>query len=166
MQRRAGCRLQFRRGLDNRKSGSRSVFSVVLVRQRVAEIGEHAVAHVLGDEAAVAFDQARAAFVIGGDDPAHVLGIEPGRYRGRADEIAEHHGQLPALGGVLRRRLRLGGRWVRDRLVGVKLTNRTQQFSAIAEDDAEFLQVLVGKLGKDGEVNAILGETLGVIGHA
>jgi len=29
---------------------------------------------------------------LGGDDRAHVLGIEPRRHRGRADEIAEHHG--------------------------------------------------------------------------
>ena len=36
--------------------------------------------------------------VIGADELAHVLGIEPGRQRGRADQVAEHHRELPALG--------------------------------------------------------------------
>ena len=39
-----------------------------------------------------------AATVIGADDLAHVLGIEPRRQRGRADEVAEHHRELAALG--------------------------------------------------------------------
>jgi hypothetical protein len=36
--------------------------------------------------------------VIGGDDLAQILGIEPRRELGRADEIAEQHRQLPAFG--------------------------------------------------------------------
>jgi hypothetical protein len=44
--------------------------------------------------------------MIRADDPAHVLGIEPRRHRGRADEVAEHHGQLAALGGVRLGRIR------------------------------------------------------------
>ncbi len=52
--------------------------------------------------------------MIGADDLAHVLGIEPRRHRGRTDEIAEHHGELAALGGVqwarvLRRRASAAG---------------------------------------------------------
>ena len=61
MQRRAGGRLQLRRGLDDREPRPHGALGVVLVRLRIAEIGEHAVAHVFGDEAAVARDQARAA---------------------------------------------------------------------------------------------------------
>jgi hypothetical protein len=63
-----------------------------------AEIGEHAITQVFGDVAAIALDEIRAACVIGGDDPAHVFGIEPRGERRRTDEIAEHDGQLPALG--------------------------------------------------------------------
>ena len=91
---------EFRRGLDDGQPGLHGALGVVFVRLRIAEIGEHAVAHVFGDEAAVGCDQRRAAFVIGPDDRPHVLGIEPRRHRGRADEIAEHHRQLPALGRV------------------------------------------------------------------
>jgi hypothetical protein len=36
--------------------------------------------------------------VIGADDLAQILGIEPRRECGRADQIAEHHRQVPALG--------------------------------------------------------------------
>ena len=68
---------------------------LVLVRLRPAEIGEHAVAHVLGDVAAPALDHLGAAALIGADHRAHVLGIEPRRQRGRAHQIAEQHRQLP-----------------------------------------------------------------------
>ena len=73
---------------------------VVLMRAGKAEIGQNAVAHELGDEAVVARDSARAGVLVGPDDLSHVLGIEPLRKSGRADEIAKHHGQLSALGGV------------------------------------------------------------------
>jgi hypothetical protein len=36
--------------------------------------------------------------VIGRDDGAQVLDIEPGRQRGRPDEVAEHDGQMTAFG--------------------------------------------------------------------
>jgi hypothetical protein len=49
---------------------------VVLVRLRVAEISEQAVAHVLGNKTAIALDQVCAAAVIGSDDLPQVLGIE------------------------------------------------------------------------------------------
>jgi hypothetical protein len=92
--------LQFRRSLDDRQSCAHRALGVVLMRLGVAEIGQHAVAHVLGDEAAIGRDQIRAALVIGADDPAHVLRIELRRKRGRADEIAEHDGQLATFGRV------------------------------------------------------------------
>ena len=102
MQRRAGGRLQFRRGLDNRETRPHGVLGVVLVRMGIAKIGEHPVAHVFRDEAAAAGDQRRATPVVGRDDAAHVFGIEPRRHRGRAHEVAEHDRKLTALGGVCR----------------------------------------------------------------
>ena len=103
--------------------------------------------------------------MIAADDLAHVLRIEPRRHRGRTDEVAEHHGQLTALGGVGLRR-GLGGWPILDRLDRDELPDRAQHFPAVAEDDAEFLQVLVGKLGKHRDIDAILGEAPGIIGHA
>jgi hypothetical protein len=71
------------------------------MRLRVAEIGEHAVAHILRNKAARALDQLGAAMVISTDDLAHVLGVEPRGKRSRANQIAEHHRQLPPLGARL-----------------------------------------------------------------
>ena len=70
------------------------------MRLRIAEINQHAVAHIFGDIAAEAGDHLGDAFVIGGDDLAQIFRIEPGRQRGRADQIAEHHRDLAALGRV------------------------------------------------------------------
>ena len=50
MQRRAGSGLQRRRSLDDGEPRPHGPLSVMLVRLRIAEIAEHAVAHVFGDE--------------------------------------------------------------------------------------------------------------------
>ena len=96
--------------IDKRQPGSDRPLGIVLVRLRVAEVDEHAVAHVLGDEAVEAGHGLGDAAVIRSDHLAQVLGIEPRRQRRRADEIAEHHSELPPLGGGDRSRRRvLGG---------------------------------------------------------
>src|SRR5215472_6730076 len=67
---------------------------------RVAEINQYAVAHVPGDEAVEPGDYPGDGAVISGDDVTQILGIEPRRQLGRADEIAEHYRELAALGAV------------------------------------------------------------------
>jgi hypothetical protein len=47
-----------------------------------------------------------------------------------------------------------------------ELCDRAQHFAPITENDAQFLQVLIGQVGKNREINAVLGETQGVLGHA
>ena len=84
-------------------SGPHGPFGVVLVRTWIAEIGEHAVAHIFADEAAVDRDQTGAAFVISGDGRVYVLGIKPRGERRRTYEVAEHECELAALGGRGRR---------------------------------------------------------------
>jgi hypothetical protein len=85
-------------GLDQTEPCSDRAFGIVLMRPRVPEINEHAVAHIFGDEAVEASDDTGDRAMIGADDLAQILGIEPRRQRGRADEIAEHHRELPAFG--------------------------------------------------------------------
>ena len=82
------------------KPGAHRALGVVLMRLRIAEINQHAVAHVLGDKPAKAADGVGDAAMIGADDLAQILGIEARRQRRRADQIAEHDGQLPPLGRV------------------------------------------------------------------
>ena len=90
-------------------------FGIVLVRARVAEINENTIAHVLGDETIEPGDDFGDRAVIGADDLAQILGVKTGRERRRAHQIAEHHGQLPALGIGARRCIRSCRRQVCDR---------------------------------------------------
>jgi hypothetical protein len=78
------------------------------MRLWIAEINQHAVAHVFSDEAVEAADRVGDTAMVSADDLAQILGIEAHRKRGRADEIAEHDGELPSLGlaGRGRRRCR------------------------------------------------------------
>jgi hypothetical protein len=65
-------------GLDDRETPLHGTFRVVLVRAGPPEIGQHAVAHQLGDVPADARDLARDRVLVGVQDLVHVLGIEAG----------------------------------------------------------------------------------------
>ena len=93
-----GARLEPSDLLDQLKPGAHRPLGVVLVRLRPAEIGEHAIADVFGDVPAPTVDRLGAGRLIGADDLAHVLRVEPGRQLGRTHQIDEHHRQLPPLG--------------------------------------------------------------------
>jgi organic hydroperoxide reductase OsmC/OhrA len=91
--------------------------------------------------------------VVRADDLPHVLGVEASRERGRADEVAEHDRELAALSGV--QRVRRGRRRSRNGdcrcalLNGFEIGNRAQQLSAMAEQDAQLLQILIRQIGED-----------------
>jgi hypothetical protein len=89
--------------LDHRQPGAHRPLGIVLMRLRIAEIDQDAVAHVLGDKAGEAADRVGDGAVVVADQLAQILGVMTGRQRRRADQIAEHHGQLPAFG--------FGGSW-------------------------------------------------------
>jgi hypothetical protein len=44
--------------------------------------------------------------------------------------------------------------------------DRSQHFQPIPEGDAELFEMLIGQVGENREVNAVLGKALGVLGHA
>ena len=71
--------------IDDREPGARRALGVVLMRLRVAEINEHAVAHILRDKTAKAADGVGDTAMVGADDLAQILGIEARRQRRRAD---------------------------------------------------------------------------------
>ena len=62
-------------GLDQGKSGPHGALGVVLMRLRIAEIDEHAIAHVLRDEAAEAAHGVRDALLISGNNLAKVFRV-------------------------------------------------------------------------------------------
>ena len=106
------------RALDGER-GAHGALGVVLLRLRIAEQGHQPVAELLQHMAAETGHRRRGLVEIGADEIAPVFGVEPRGKGGRADEIAEHHRDRPALGRSLktlgRRGLGRGGRRVRRR---------------------------------------------------
>ena len=134
---------------------------IVLVGPRIAEIGEHAVADVLGDKPAAAADHLGNAAVIGADDLTQILRVEPRRQRRGADEIAEHHRQLPPLGLVTaRRRCFDYGRLGRaGRCAIAQGSDRIDQSAPVPHRrDPDFLQVVRGQTRQHLPIDLIVAE--------
>ena len=87
----------------DRESGPHRALGVVVLRRRIAEIGQNAFtdvfAHGLADEAVEPGDDFGDNAAKCGDDLAQIFGIEPRGERRRADEFADHHREAPPLGG-------------------------------------------------------------------
>ena len=124
------------------------------MRLRVAEIDQHAVAEIFGDVAAVLRDHLGAGALIGADDLAQVFRIETRGERGRADQIAEHDGQLTALGlgagGGLRRR----GCSSAVRALAIAFMS----FLRGPSGSLEILEILLGQIGQDVKIDFVLGK--------
>src|SRR5882757_4754533 len=125
-------RLKSGRCVDQRESATHRAFSVVLMGLRIAEVGNYAIAHVLGDKPARAADHLRAAVMIGTHDLSHVLGVEPSRERGRTHKVAEHDRELAAFS----RSCRLRGGSIRGRPACRGLNAGCRQF--VTAFQAEF----------------------------
>ena len=131
----------------------------------------------MADVALEARDHLGAGLLIAAEHLVQILGIEPGRKRGRADHVAEHHGQLPALGVVAGPR-RLGARRRREGDVGwgakpaarrrrlLQGRDRAHQALAIAERDPELDQIRLGQVGQDVEADVAAREGIGVSAKA
>jgi hypothetical protein len=110
------------------------------MRPRIAEIGQHPVAHEFGDKPVIARDDPGNGGLIGTDLLAQFLGVEPHRQGGRADQITEHHRQLPPLGlaGDCR-----SGSWCEWRFGSAEQGDGVEQASAVADRrDAQLAQIL------------------------
>jgi hypothetical protein len=70
---------------------------VIFMRGGIAEVGEHAIAEMLGDKPSVTLNHGVAGLVILLHHTVVVFGIELGGECGRPHEVTEHHGQLPPL---------------------------------------------------------------------
>src|SRR5262249_38283568 len=101
--------------------------------------------------------------MIGADDLPQFLGIVPSRQRGRPHQIAKHHRELATFGGIMWFPFGLGGGLKRGRDGATKLGNRCQHPSPMPEQDADVLEILIGQMAENREINAILGEALGVV---
>jgi hypothetical protein len=77
-------------------------FGIVLVREGIAEVHEHSVAHVFGYKPVEAAHRLGDGFLIGRDDLTQVFRVHPGGERRRPDQIRKHHRNVAALGTLLR----------------------------------------------------------------
>ena len=77
--------------------GASLPLGVVPVCPRIAEVGQRTVTEVSGDVTAQVVDDLGAAVLVGEEDLAQVLRVEPRRQVGRADQVAEHHRHLAPL---------------------------------------------------------------------
>ena len=136
------------------------------MRLRVAEINEHAVAHVLRHEPAEALHSLGDAFLIGGNHFAQVLRVHASRECRRADQVREHHRDLAALGGVLRLRLSPGGglRCCGGR--ACQLADGREHYPPMPKQDADIFEVVISQMRECRNTNPVLGKALGVLGHA
>src|SRR6266536_1213138 len=71
------------------------------MRCRIAEVNQHTIAHISGDEASEATHGLGDAPLVGRNHLAQVLWVHTGGECRRTDKVREHHSDLAALGGVL-----------------------------------------------------------------
>ena len=92
-----GVQRQFLRRRHRREPGAHRLRRLVLLGSWPAEIGKDAIAEIIGNVAAVPHDGLGHGVMIAPQQLAQILGIVPGGQLGRADEIAEQHGELTPL---------------------------------------------------------------------
>ncbi len=136
------------------------------MRAGIAEIDQRPIAHPFGDMAVEARHRRCNRALKRADQIAHVFGIEPRRQRGRADQIAEHHRELPTFGGIAGLRLGQGGRLSRDRRITGKLPDRAQHLQPVPERNTEVLEVLIGQLRQNVAVDFIVAECRFILAEA
>ena len=92
-----GSGLQRADRVEDGKAGAHGPLSVMFMSCRVAEIDEHAIAQILCDHTAEAFDLICAARLKGADDIALLLGIKSRGECGRPHHVAEHDREVSTL---------------------------------------------------------------------
>jgi hypothetical protein len=122
----------------------------VFVSLGVAEVDQHAIAHVFGHEPSQALHGLCYALLIGRNDLAKILRVHSRRECRRADEVREHDCDLATLGPVLgsnARSSRHGGFVSGGRLgcpIGAQSSDSTEELKAMPDCcDAKLLQGLV-----------------------
>jgi hypothetical protein len=145
--------------------GPHRALGVVLMRPGIAEIGQHPVTHVLGDKAVIARDDGGNRVLVGSDLVAQFLGVEPHRQGRRADEIAEHHRQLPPLRLRRRRRGRHFGNSFGNRCGGQFGDGIAQAQPMACARHANVFQHLIIDLDEQVSVNVVGFEGVGILGE-
>jgi hypothetical protein len=84
--------------------------------------------------------------VVRADHSPQVFGIKLGREGGRANQIGEHHRELPPFGDILGLRFRFGReRWRRSHCFA-QLADGREHLPPMSERNAHVLEVLIGQM--------------------
>ena len=122
---------------------------------------QHPVAHITGDEPVEPAHRLSHSSVIGANHLAQILRVEPRGQRRRADQVTEHHRELPALGQVrgieCGRDDRLNG-WLACRRLYLQRSDRFQEPLAMAERHAQPLKVGFRQLRENLGIDVMLTE--------
>jgi hypothetical protein len=127
------------------EAGPHCALRVVLARDREPEIGQDAVAQMLGDVAAERLDHRGASTPVGADQGEHVLVVERAGEPGGAHHVAEQDRELAVLGAGARPPPRTHGR------------GGLEQALALTQGQPELAQVRLAQLGQEVEAD-VLGE--------
>ena len=144
------------RALDFER-GAQSPLGVVLLRERIAEQGHDTIAQFLRDTPAHPCHRRRGGVDVAADEIPPILGVEFRGDAGRADEIAEHHGEVAALGGFYGRRGRLRVGRDEGRRRG-RVRDGFQEPSSMPEQNAELFEIGVAEVGQDIGIDAVVAE--------
>ena len=80
--------------VDNRECGINRTFRCILLGLRITKIGEHTVAHELGDESVEPSDCPSACVLVALDQRAHVFRIDLVSQCGRTDQVGKQYRDL------------------------------------------------------------------------
>ena len=90
--------IELAQGLHHPQPGPHCPLRVILMRLRIAEVDEQAIAEILGDMALKAGDHLGAGVLIGPHHFAPVFGVELAGQHGRVHQVTEQHRELAAFG--------------------------------------------------------------------
>ena len=151
------------RGLD-RQSGAGCAFAIVLPRDRIAKQRHQPIAELAGDMAAVVGDRLYRGVEIGREQIAPVLGVELRGDRGRADEIAKHHCDMPTLAAIRCDGLRWRRR--RRRFRQIEASDCSQQSLAMAERNSKLFKIAIQQLGQNIRIDSVFAKCVLVLAEA
>src|SRR6516164_1306229 len=129
------------------------------MRDRISEIGEHTIAHVLRNYAPVASCDCTNSSSIRLDRPRHDFRVQARRQCIRADEVAEHNGQVTSFRFVRWLSFWFGcRRGGRDTSGHVKLCDGAQHLATMPKQYAKFFEILVRQIAKNRKIDKRTGE--------
>ncbi len=152
--------------LDHLETRAHGALGRVLLRRRIPEIGDQAVAGIFGDKPAEPVDDLGTGIKVRVHDLAQLLGIEPVGQSRRIHHVAVQDGQVPSLRIASRRRARLRIRAagaipaVPLRRAAAQCPHRLEDLLAGPERKPERRQLGLGQIGQDLQVDFLSDENL------